>query len=87
MSKWAPKEMHIFMGEGHLCGYELTARNWPEEYMSEPAGLYQQLPICEKCMSELKNLRKKRNIKAKRAAKVIDPAKPPKLVLWDYRRD
>ena len=86
MSKWIPKEIHIFMDSGHLCGYTST-RNWPEEYMSESAGLYQKLPVCQECIAELQKFRAERKRAASDAVTLRESPRAPKLVLWDYRTD
>ena len=51
MGKWVPTKMHFSWGGERLCGERV--RTWPEEYMSESAGLYQKLPKCTDCEAEL----------------------------------
>ena len=101
-----PTRIHVFMGgfpffgsredrlweDGHLCKNAQKEAGWSDAYMSESKGLYQKLPRCEDCTSELERRGELReqwyadgNVDRPGKAKAKAEAKPKKLGIYTKR--
>ena len=90
-----PTRIHIYMGGfyplwegGSLCKNAKKEGGWSDAYMSESQGLYQKLPRCKGCTSELERrnkLREQRYVdeNVDKASEV--KAKPKKLGIYAKR--
>jgi len=85
-----PTRIHIYMGafyplweDGSLCKNAKKEAGWSDAYMSESKGLYQKLPRCEDCTSELERRNKLRE--QWYVNENVDRAKPKKLGIYAKR--